>query len=56
MGNGEIIDTMLHDGLVCAMMGYHMGITAENLAENYGITREEQDQLALITIKGLLRL
>lgn len=49
MGNGEIIDTMLNDGLVCAMMGYHMGITAENLAENYGITREEQDQLAVIS-------
>lgn len=47
MGNDEIIDTMLNDGLVCAMTGYHMGITAENLAERYGITREEQDKLAL---------
>jgi acetyl-CoA C-acetyltransferase len=43
MGNGEVVDTMLNDGLVCAMMGYHMGLTAENLAERYSITREEQD-------------
>lgn len=49
MGNAEVVDTMLSDGLVCAMMGYHMGITAENLAERYGITREEQDQLALMS-------
>ncbi|MCL1897144.1 MAG: thiolase family protein [Clostridiales bacterium] len=50
MGNGpEIVDTMLHDGLVCAMMGYHMGVTAENLAEEYGIAREEQDELALLS-------
>lgn len=49
MGNAEVVDTMLSDGLVCAMMGYHMGITAENLAEHYGITREEQDQLALLS-------
>ncbi|MGD9570118.1 MAG: acetyl-CoA C-acyltransferase [Sedimentibacter sp.] len=49
MGNGEIKDTMLNDGLVCAMMGYHMGVTAENLAERYNITREEQDQLALLS-------
>lgn len=49
MGDGEIIDTMLNDGLVCAIMGYHMGLTAENLAECYNITREEQDELALIS-------
>lgn len=49
MSNGEIKDTMLNDGLVCAMMGYHMGITAENLAERYNISREEQDQLALLS-------
>lgn len=46
MGNAEVVDTMLNDGLVCAMLGYHMGITAENLAEKYGVTREEQDNLA----------
>lgn len=49
MGNTEVIDTMLNDGLVCAMMGYHMGMTAENLAEKYKITREEQDNLAYIS-------
>jgi acetyl-CoA C-acetyltransferase len=49
MGNGEILDSMLHDGLVCAMMGYHMGVTAENLAERYGISRQEQDELALLS-------
>lgn len=49
MGNSEVIDTVLEDGLVCAMMGYHMGVTAENLAERYGITREEQDKLALMS-------
>ncbi len=49
MGNAEIIDTMLNDGLVCAMLGYHMGITAENLAEKYGVTREEQDNLAYMS-------
>lgn len=47
MGHGEIYDSMLYDGLICAMQGYHMGITAENLVDRYGITREEQDQLAL---------
>ncbi len=49
MGDGQIKDTMLNDGLVCAMMGYHMGITAENLAERYNISREEQDQLAVFS-------
>jgi acetyl-CoA C-acetyltransferase len=50
MGDGIApIDSILNDGLVCAMMGYHMGVTAENLAEEYGITREEQDALALLS-------
>lgn len=49
MGHGEIYDSMLYDGLVCAMMGYHMGITAENLAERYNITRVEQDELAVMS-------
>jgi acetyl-CoA C-acetyltransferase len=50
LGNGpEVIDTVLNDGLVCAMEGYHMGLTAENLAAEYGITREEQDELALLS-------
>lgn len=47
MGDQTVIDSMLYDGLVCAMYGKHMGFTAENLAEKYGITREEQDALAL---------
>ncbi|MDK2823586.1 MAG: acetyl-CoA C-acetyltransferase [Clostridia bacterium] len=46
MGNSEIIDSMIHDGLWCAMSDYHMGITAENIAERWGITREEQDAFA----------
>ena len=46
MGDGKLIDTMLHDGLTDAFHDYHMGITAENLAEKYNITREEQDQFA----------
>jgi len=49
MGNGEILDSMLYDGLVCAIMGYHMGLTAENLAQKYNISRQEQDELALLS-------
>jgi len=49
MGNGEILDSMLYDGLVCAVQGYHMGQTAENVAERYGITRQEQDELAFLS-------
>ena len=49
MGNGVLQDTMLDDGLVCAMMGYHMGITAENVAERYGISREAQDEQAYLS-------
>lgn len=49
MGHGEVHDSMLYDGLVCAMQGYHMGITAETLAERYNITRQEQDELALLS-------
>lgn len=46
MGDGKIVDTMLADGLLDAFEGYHMGITAENLAEKYNISREEQDAFA----------
>lgn len=46
MGNGQVIDSMIKDGLWCAIGDTHMGITAENLAEKYGITREEQDAFA----------
>ncbi|MBI0158434.1 MULTISPECIES: acetyl-CoA C-acetyltransferase [unclassified Snodgrassella] len=47
MGNAELYDTMVNDGLTCATNHYHMGITAENIAEQYSISREEQDELAL---------
>lgn len=46
MGNTEVVDVMVYDGLTDAFNQYHMGITAENLAEKYNITREEQDALA----------
>ncbi len=46
MGNDTMVDTMVHDALTDAFNGYHMGITAENVAEKYGITREEQDAFA----------
>jgi acetyl-CoA C-acetyltransferase len=46
MGDLQMIDTMIKDGLTDAFAGYHMGITAENLAERYQITREEQDAFA----------
>ncbi len=49
MGPGSIEDAMLRDGLVDDMVPGHMGITAENVAERYGITREECDQLALMS-------
>ena len=46
MGNWELQDTMIVDGLWCAMNDIHMGITAENIAEQYDISREEQDNFA----------
>ena len=46
MGDGVIVDTMIKDGLTDAFSGVHMGITAENLAEKYELTRGEQDQFA----------
>ena len=47
LGDAEIIDTMIKDGLWDAFHGYHMGITAENVAEKFQITRDEQDKFAL---------
>ncbi len=47
MGNDTLVDTMIADGLTDAFHDIHMGITAENIAEQYEITREEQDVLAL---------
>jgi len=48
-GQGEIQDLMVLDGLMESLYGYHMGITAENLAEKYGITRQEQDELGFLS-------
>ncbi len=48
-GVGEVHDLMVFDGLFEIFYGYHMGLTAENIVEKYGITREEQDQLALLS-------
>ncbi|GGF08001.1 acetyl-CoA acetyltransferase [Aliidongia dinghuensis] len=47
MGDAQMIDTMIRDGLWDAFNGYHMGTTAENVAEKYQITREQQDEFAL---------
>lgn len=49
MGEGKLLDSVLYDGLVCAIMGYHMGVTAENVAELYNISRQEQDELAFMS-------
>jgi acetyl-CoA C-acetyltransferase len=46
MGNAEIVDSMLHEGLTCAINGCHMGITAEEVAARYGISRAAQDAFA----------
>jgi acetyl-CoA C-acetyltransferase len=47
LGNSTIVDSMVHDGLWDIYNDYHMGITGENVAEKYGITREEQDEFAV---------
>ncbi|MDP3451491.1 MAG: acetyl-CoA C-acetyltransferase [Bacteroidales bacterium] len=49
MGHIQGLDHMVHDGLTDAFTNLHMGITAENIAEKYSITREEQDQFALLS-------
>ena len=49
MFNAEMVDGMVHDGLWDIFYNYHMGLTSENIAEKYGITREEQDELALMS-------
>lgn len=46
MGDVKFIDSMVKDGLWCAFNGYHMGNTAENVAEKFGVSREEQDAFA----------
>ncbi|BAB05748.1 acetyl-CoA C-acetyltransferase [Halalkalibacterium halodurans] len=46
MGHHQLIDSMIHDGLWCAFNDYHMGITAENLCEQYGLSRTELDEFS----------
>src|SRR5207237_9264643 len=46
MGDGQLVDTMIRDGLWDAFNGYHMGNTAENVAQRWQITREQQDEFA----------
>jgi acetyl-CoA C-acetyltransferase len=46
MGNGEIVDSMLHEGLTCAINGCHMGMTAEEVAKRFAVSREDQDSFA----------
>lgn len=47
MGDGKIIDSMIHDGLTETFNNYHMGVTAENIAKRWNISREEQDAFAM---------
>ena len=47
MGSSTVVDHMIRDGLTDVFNDYHMGVTAENLAEKYGISRLEQDEFAL---------
>jgi len=47
MGSGQMVDTMINDGLMDAFNGYHMGTTAENVARKWQLTRDEQDAFAL---------
>src|SRR5918993_62016 len=47
LGNGVLVDAMIHDGLWCAFENYHMGNTGEVVASRYNVTREEQDEYAL---------
>src|SRR5215467_9085832 len=47
LGNAQIVDSMVNDGLWDIYNDYHMGMTGENVAEKYGVTREEQDEFAL---------
>ncbi|ABO50021.1 acetyl-CoA acetyltransferase [Desulforamulus reducens MI-1] len=49
MGDGKVYDALTYDGLNDAFYGYHMGITTENLVEKYNISRQEQDELAILS-------
>jgi len=49
LGNGELLDSLHKDGFICALTHQNMGLTAENVAERYGITREESDRYAVLS-------
>nr|WP_330369345.1 acetyl-CoA C-acyltransferase [Clostridioides mangenotii] len=49
LGDNKLVDSLVNDGLTDAFNNYHMGITAENLAEKFGISKEEQDRFALLS-------
>ena len=51
MGDGKLKDSMIIDGLWCAMNDYHMGTTAENIAEKYNLTKDDQDKFAVSSQK-----
>lgn len=55
MGNGELVDLMIYDGLLDVFGQVHMGITAEKVAEKFGITREDQDRLSLRSQENALK-
>ncbi len=55
MFNAEMIDGMVHDGLWEIFNNYHMGVTSENIAEKYGISRKDQDELALASNQRALK-
>lgn len=55
MGDQKVVDSMIRDGLWCAFNDYHMGITAENLCDQYNLTREEQDEFAAWSQQKALR-
>ena len=48
-GKGEVLDLMVYDGLYEIFYGYHMGVTAENIVEKYGISRQQQDELSVLS-------
>src|ERR1700712_1966602 len=55
MGNAEAIDSMLYEGLTCAINSCHMGITAEEVANKYGVSREDQDAFAALSQERAVR-
>src|SRR6202451_1413080 len=55
LGNQEMIDSMINDGLWDAYENFHMGVTGENVAEKYKISREEQDQFAFASHQKAIR-